>query len=340
MKNNSRCYIVAEIGGNFTDYETAVRLIDDAKECGVDAVKLQTYRAETLVDGTAVFDMENIKGVLQKDFFKQYEISDELHEEVYKYAREKGLEIFSTPAHDTDLELLEKLGTDIYKIGADDAVNTPFLKKVASIGKPIMLSTGMCTLDEVKQSVNTILESGNTNLIIMHTVSLYPTKDEFVNLNVIKSLQREFPDFTIGYSDHTIGVEACIYAAVLGAKVIEKHFTYDKHAEGPDHMHSADKNDMKRLVNAVRQYECMCGNGIKAPVDDEVKNRRNNRKSVITICDIKEGEIFTEKNLDVKRPGIGIEPQFYEKILGKRALRDLKKDTMIHWSDIGYVQER
>lgn len=339
MKNNGRCYIVAEIGGNFTDYETAVRLIDDAKECRVDAVKLQTYRAETLVDGTAVFDMENIRGVLQKDYFKQYEISEELHEKVYAYAREKGLEIFSTPAHGTDLKLLEKLGTDIYKIGADDAVNLPLLKKVAATGKPLMLSTGMCTLDEVKQSVNAVLETGNTNLIIMHTVSLYPTKEEFVNLNVIKTLQREFPDFTIGYSDHTLGVEACIYAAVMGAKVIEKHFTYDKCAEGPDHMHSADKNDMKRLTDAVRQYESMCGNGIKAPVDDEVKNRKNNRKSVITVCDIKKGAVFSENNLDIKRPGIGIEPQFYDKILGKRAARDLKKDTIISWSDICYGQE-
>lgn len=331
-----KCYIVAEIGGNFTEYEIAVRLIDEAKECGVDAVKLQTYRADTLVDDKAMFDMENIKGVRQKDFFKKYEISAELHEKVYKYAREKGLEIFSTPAHYTDLEILESLGTNIYKIGADDAVNIPLLKKVAALKKPIMLSTGMCTLEEVKRSVNIILESGITNIIIMHTVSLYPTKEKFVNLNVLKTLQKEFSNFIIGYSDHTMGVDACIYAAVMGAKVIEKHFTYDKNADGPDHMHSAEKEEMKRLVSSIRQFEMMQGNGIKAPVDDEIKNRKNNRKSVMTICDIKKGELFTEKNIDVKRPGIGIEPRFYERILGKRSSRNIEKDMLLDWGDIVY----
>lgn len=329
-----KCYIIAEIGGNFTDYETAVRLIDAAKRSGVDAVKLQTYRADTLVSGSAVFDMENIKGVPQVEYFKKFEISKDLHWKIYAYARQAGLQIFSTPTHYTDVEMLEELGTDIYKVGADDAVNIPFLKKLARLGKPLMLSTGMCTLEEVKTSVNAILEEGQSDLIIMHTVSLYPTRDEYVNLNVIKTLMREFPEFVIGYSDHTLGVDSCIYAAAMGAKVIEKHFTYDKGADGPDHILSATEEEMTRLVRAVRQFEIMSGNGIKMPVNDEVKNRKNNRKSVITTKAVKKGEIFTEENLDIKRPGTGISPRWYEEILGKRASCDMERDTLLSWTDI------
>lgn len=328
------CYIIAEIGGNFTDYETAVRLIDEAQQSGVNAVKLQTYRAETMVSGTAMFDMENIKGVLQKDYFKKYEISEEMHRQIYAYAREKGLDIFSTPTHYTDVEMLEELGTDIYKIGADDATNIPFLRKIARLHKPVMLSSGMCTLEEVKQAVNAILEEGNSHIILMHTVSLYPTREEYVNLNVLKTFQREFPELAIGYSDHTLGVDACIYAAVMGAMVLEKHFTYDKNAEGPDHILSATKEEMTRLVKAVRQFEAMKGNGVKLPVSDEVKNRRNNRKSLITIRPVKAGETFTEANLDVKRPGRGLAPVYYEAVMGKRAIRDLETDTLIDWTDI------
>lgn len=329
-----KCYIIAEIGGNFTNYETAVRLIDAAKRSGVDAVKLQTYRADTLVSGSAVFDMENIKGVPQVEYFKKFEISKDLHWKIYAYARQAGLQIFSTPTHYTDVEMLEELGTDIYKVGADDAVNIPFLKKLARLGKPLMLSTGMCTLEEVKTSVNAILEEGQSDLIIMHTVSLYPTRDEYVNLNVIKTLMREFPEFVIGYSDHTLGVDSCIYAAAMGAKVIEKHFTYDKGADGPDHILSATEEEMTRLVRAVRQFEVMSGNGIKMPVNDEVKNRKNNRKSVITTKAVKKGEIFTEENLDIKRPGTGISPRWYEEILGKRASCNMERDTLLSWTDI------
>lgn len=329
-----KCYIVAEIGGNFTDYETAIKMIDQAKDSGVDAVKLQTYRAETLVSGSAVFDMENIKGVPQIEYFKKFEIDEEMHRKIYRYAREKGLDIFSTPTHYTDVMMLESLGTDIYKIGADDAVNLPFLKKVAMLGKPIMLSTGMCTLEEVKMAVNAVLETGNSNLIIMHTVSLYPTREEYVNLNVLKTFQKEFPNFVIGYSDHTLGVDSCIYAAVMGAKVIEKHFTYNKNADGPDHILSATEEEMTKLVNAVRQYERMRGTGIKMPVGDEIKNRINNRKSIILTKDIKKGEVFTEDNIDVKRPGTGIAPKYYEQIIGKCAVTDMKKDTMPSWTDI------
>lgn len=330
---NNKCYIVAEIGGNFTDYETAVMLIDQAKKSGVDAVKLQTYRANTLSSKQAIFDMANTGVASQEEYFKKYELSEEMHRKIYSYAKRKGLDVFSTPSHITDVELLERLNTSVYKIGADDLTNIPFLKGVAKLNKPIMLSTGMSTLGEIKEAVNAVLEEGNDKLIIMHVVSLYPTAPQYVNLEAIKTLQKEFPNFTIGYSDHTLGVDSCIFAAVLGAEVIEKHFTYDKYADGPDHMLSATLEEMKVLVDKIRLYELMRGNGIKMPVSDEIKNRINNRKSIVCARNIKKGERFSNSDIEIKRPGKGILPKYKEMVLGKKAARDMERDTILQWTD-------
>lgn len=330
---NDRCYIVAEIGGNFRDYETAALLIDQAKQSGVDAVKLQTYRAATLSSKHAMFDMENTGVVPQTEYFKQYEIDEELHKQIYQYAKEKCLDIFSTPSHITDVAMLERLGTDVYKIGADDATNLPFLEEIARLNKPIILSTGMCTIEEIREAVNAIVSVGNNKIAIMHVVSLYPTAPQYVNLEAIRTLQREFPQFMIGYSDHTLGVDSCIFAAVMGAQMIEKHFTYDKNADGPDHMLSATCEEMKLLVNKIRLFEQMRGNGIKMPVGDEVKNRRNNRKSIVCVRDMKEGDIITNEDIDIKRPGSGILPKYKEMLMGKRVTRDIEEDTLLQWSD-------
>lgn len=329
-----KCYIIAEIGGNFTDYETAVRLIDQAKASGVDAVKLQTYRADTIASKQAVFDMENTGIVSQTEYFRRFELSEELHKRVFTYAKEKGLDVFSTPSHKTDIEMLERLQTDVYKTGADDVTNLPFLREVARQKKPVLLSTGMCTMGEVREAVDTIVAEGNTDIVIMHVVSLYPTASKYVNLEAVKTLQREFPQFVIGYSDHTSGIDSCIFAAVMGAKVIEKHFTYDKNADGPDHMLSATEDEMKLMVDKIRLFEEMRGNGIKRPMGDERKNRRNNRKSIVCTRNIKEGEVLTETEIDIKRPGYGICPKYKEMVIGKRARRDLEEDTVLQWEDI------
>lgn len=328
-----KCYIVAEIGGNFIDYNIAVNLIDQAKKSGADAVKLQTYRADTIASKQAMFDMENTGIALQKDYFRKYELSEEIHRKVFEYAKKQGLDVFSTPSHMTDVEMLERLGTDIYKIGADDATNIPFLKNIAKLKKPIMLSTGMCTLYEVHDAVEAILEEGNSDIIIMHVVSLYPTAQQFVNLEAIRTLQKEFPQFTIGYSDHTLGIDSCIFAAVMGAKVIEKHFTYDKKADGPDHILSATYEEMKQLVEKIRLFEQMRGNGIKMPMGDEIKNRKNNRKSVVNVRDIKKGERIQETDIDIKRPGFGIPPKYSNLLIGKKAVRDIDKDSILQWVD-------
>ena len=289
FSKQDKVYIVAEIGGNFTDYDTAKLLIDQAKESGADAVKLQTYQARTLASKKAMFDMENTGVESQEEYFKKYELDETLHIQIFDYAKKVGIDIFSTPSHITDVNMLERIGVDVYKIGADDLTNIPFLQKVARLNKPIMLSTGMGTLQEVRDAVNAIVEEGNDKISIMHVVSLYPTAAQYVNLNVIKTLKKEFPEYAIGYSDHTLGVDSCLFAAVLGAEIIEKHFTYDKKAEGPDHMLSATKEELKYLVDKIRLYEMMCGTGIKMPVGDEVKNKKNNRKSLIVTKKIAEG---------------------------------------------------
>lgn len=327
-------YIIAEIGGNFTVYEEAVKLIDAAKGAGVDCVKLQTYRAETLAGKKALFDMENTGKISQYDFFKKYELSKEMHKKIFNYAKKKGLDWFSTPAHKTDVEMLESLGVKAYKIGADDAVNVPLLRYVARKKLPVFLSTGMCTMKEIKESVSAILKEGNKRIVIFHTVSGYPTYPEFVNLNAIRTLQKEFPDFPIGFSDHTLSPLTCIAAAVAGAKVLERHFTLDKNAEGPDHMLSSTPEEMKYIVQSVRAIEKMMGDGIKRPLGPEVKNLMNNRKSIMAIKDIGKGDIFSEDNISVKRPGMGLAPKHFDEIIGRRSAREIKEDQLIMRKDL------
>lgn len=329
-----RCYIIAEIGGNFTTFEQARRLIDEAANCGVDAVKLQTYRADTIASTKAIFDMENTGVVSQHQLFKKYEVDETLHNEVFKYAAFKGLDWFSTPSHETDVDLLEKCGVGAHKIGSDDAVNLPFLRYVARTGKPILLSTGMCTLEEVRESVSAIQGEGNDRLILLHAITSYPTHPENVNLRAMQTLMKAFPQVDVGYSDHTMSPVASLCAVAMGARVIERHFTYDKKADGPDHMLSADPAEMKWLVDAIRTFEVMRGNGIKRPADSEKTTRRNNRKSLVAKKALKAGDRLTADNLAIKRPGYGIQPRFYEQVVNRTVGRDLDVDAVLDWGDL------
>lgn len=329
-----RCYIIAEIGGNFTTFEQAARLIDAAAQCGVDAVKLQTYRADTLSSRQAIFDMENTGVVSQYEMFRKYEINEKLHKEIFQYAESKGLDWFSSPSHPDDVELLEKCGVGAHKIGSDDAVNLPYLRHVARTGKPVLLSTGMCTLEEVRESVDAILTEGNEQLILLHAITSYPTHAENVNLAAMQTLMHAFPQLDIGYSDHTLSPIACLCAVAMGARVIEKHFTCDKKADGPDHMLSADPAEMKWLVEAVRNFEIMRGSGIKRPADSEKTTRRNNRKSVVLNRSVKAGERLTEQDIAVKRPGYGIAPKYFEQIVGRKVAADMEKDAVLAWNNL------
>lgn len=333
LKDN-KCYVIAEIGGNFTTFDEAVKLVDLANESGVDAVKLQTYKADTITTRTAKFDLDNVGDMNQYELFQKYQIDFEMHKKVFDYIDSKGLDWFSTPSHKTDVDMLDELGVAAHKLGADDATNLPFIKYVAQTGKPILLSSGMCTLEEVREMINTCLEVGNDNIILFHTVSNYPTYPEQVNLLAMQTLKREFPFLKVGFSDHTIGSTACFAAACMGADVVEKHFTYDKNADGPDHQLSANPKEMKEIVDKIREFETMKGSGAKKPVGKEITNREKNRKSIVAIKPIKKGEVFTLENIDIKRPGHGIAPKYFEEILGKYAKEDIEDDKVLNWSDI------
>lgn len=329
-----RCYIIAEIGGNFTTVEQAKRLIDEAANCGVDAVKLQTYRADTVASKAAMFDMENTGLASQHELFKLYEINDVLHKQVFQYAESRGLDWFSSPSHQTDVDLLESLGVGAHKIGSDDAVNLPFLRYVARTGKPILLSTGMCTMEEVRESVSAILAEGNEQIVLLHAITSYPTHPENVNLGAMQSMMREFPVIPVGYSDHTLDATACICAAAMGARVVEKHFTFDKGAEGPDHMLSADPVEMKHIVDSIRAFEIMRGSGIKRPANSEKTTRINNRKSIVLARSVQAGELLGPDDLAVKRPGYGIPPKYLEQLVGRVAAKPLEADKVLTWSDL------
>lgn len=331
---NNKCYIIAEIGGNFTNFEQAKHLIGLASQCKVDAVKLQTFTADTLASKKSIFDMENTGVTSQYELFKKYEIDEDLHQKIISLCKELSLDIFSTPSHASDVDMLEKFNVCAHKIGSDDATNLPFLKYVAKSNKPVILSTGMCTLDEVREAVDTILAEGNSKLAILHAITSYPTHPQDVNLRAILTLKKEFPNIPIGYSDHTIGNVASICAVAMGAQIIEKHFTWDKKADGPDHQLSADPAEMAELVDSIRKFEIMNGHGIKMPAKSEFKTRVNNRKSIVVSNDLLKGELVTLQNISVRRPGFGIGPKYFEQILGRKINKNIPAEEVLKWDDL------
>lgn len=330
-----KAYVIAEIAGNFTNLEEAKKLIDGAIYAGADAVKLQTYKADTLASKKAKYEMENTGNVSQYDLFKEGELSEQDHIDIYQYANEKNIDIFSTPSHVDDIVLLEKLGTSVYKIGSDDSYNLPLIEEVAKLQKPIMVATGMRTIYEVDEIVDTIMKTGNKNFMIFHAITSYPTTYELANLNVIKTMLDRYPNIIIGYSDHTIGWQCSYAARVMGAMVIERHFTLDRNADGPDHILSSTPEELKILIDAIRIFEKAQGDGIKMPVGQELINRKNNAKSIVINKDIKEGEMLSKKHLSIKRPGYGIEPKKIYDLIGKQVNKDLEKDSILSWDDIG-----
>ncbi len=326
-------YIIAEIGGNFLTFKQAKKLIDLAVSAGANAVKLQTYRAETISSRLAMYDMPNTGNANQFNLFKKYEIDIELHKAIWDYCEQKEIFVFSTPSHITDIELLEKVNCQAYKIGSDDACNIPFLEEAASTGKPIILSTGMCTMNEVRESVSAILGKGNSKLILLHCVTNYPANAEDANLSVIPEMKKEFM-LPVGYSDHTLGNICCLGAAALGANVIEKHFTYDKNAEGPDHMLSSDPEEFEQMAKNIRVLEKAIGDGIKKPSAGELTTRINNRKSIVSVKAIVKGAVITREMIAIKRPGSGIQPKHINEIIGRIAKEDIIAEEPILWNQV------
>lgn len=329
-------YIIAEIGGNFSTFAEGKALIDAAEAAGADAVKIQTYKAHTVSSRKAMFSAEGMEftgDASQFDMFVQYQIDDGVQEEVYAYAKEHEVVLFSTPGHQSDVDVLETLGNCIYKIGSDDAVNLPLLRYVARLQKPILLSTGMCTLHEVGLAVDTVLGEGNDQLMLLHCVTNYPAAPESVNLQAMVSMQQSL-GLPTGYSDHVLGNDVCLAAVALGACILEKHFTLDKSADGPDHALSATPDEWRRLVDSTRSVERALGDGVKRPAAAEQTTRVNNRKSMVSVRDIAAGESIAIDAVDIKRPGYGISPRHWEAVIGKAALRDIPADEVITWEMI------
>ena len=325
------CFIIAEIGGSFHDFDEAVRLIDSAVEMNMDAIKFQTLEAETITTKNNFFDMEATGNVSQYEIFKKFELSKELQKKVVKYANEKNMTIFSAPSHMKDLEIMKEMDLPIFKIGSDLACHIPLLKEVAKIGKPMILSTGMCTLDEIKKSVDAITSTGNEQLALMHCVSDYPTKLEEENLNAILTMKKEF-EFPVGMSDHCIGTTTTFASAVMGANLIERHFRDIHNKPSPDDIHSLTKQEFSDLIQSIRDFEKAKGNGVKSPTISEKRNLMKNRVSIIAMENISKGSTIKEEMVDIRRPGTGIQPIDFWKVIGMKTTRDIQKEEPLEWN--------
>ena len=329
-----RTLIIAEAGVNHNgDINIAKKLVDAAADAGVDYVKFQTFKADKLVNKDAKqadYQIENT-GVVESQYqmLKRLELTDENHHILIDYCDKKGVKFLSTAFDFESIEFLkDKL--DFYKIPSGEITNLPYLIKVAKLKLPIVMSTGMANMQEVKEALAVLIAHGinKEDVTILHCNTEYPTPMKDVNLLAMKTIEKEL-GVEIGYSDHTLGIEIPIAAVTLGATVIEKHFTIDKTMEGPDHKASLEPNELKAMVAGIRAIELAMGNGIKTPSESEQKNIKVARKSLVALTDIKEGEVFNESNITVKRPGTGISPMKWNEVLGSRASRNYKADELL-----------
>lgn len=329
---NQPVFIIAEAGVNHNgNFKLAKKLIDAAAQAGVDAVKFQTFNPKDLVTKTALraeYQAKNMEKESQYDMLKKLMLPREWHKELKDYAEKKGLIFLSTPFSKDDTDFLIKLGVPAIKIGSSDTNNTPYLVHIAAKNIPIILSTGMSDLKEIKESVRTILKSGNDKLAVLHCTTNYPTPFEEANLKVIETLRKDL-GLISGLSDHTLGIESPIAAVALGAKIIEKHFTLDKNLPGPDHRASLKPEELKKMVTSIRNIEKAMGSGKKVPFLSEKKIASVARKSIVAVQNIKKGQIITANYIDIKRPGTGLSPKYYPQILGAKAIKDIKADTLI-----------
>jgi N,N'-diacetyllegionaminate synthase len=326
-------FIIAEIGYNFNTIEEGVASIDRAVECGVDAVKFQSFKPETLTTKSAAFP-EEAGGVNQWEEFDRYQMSEETHRILFDHARKRGVIFFSTPSYYDDVDLLERLGVSLYKIGSDDLTNLPFIKYIAEKGKPVIFSTGMGTMAEIAEAFDTIASTGNDKAMMLYCVSNYPIKDTgLLDLKVIDTFKSAF-GIPVGLSDHTTIIGASIAAVALGASIIERHFVIDKNLNVPDAFFSADPTEMKLLVDEIRNIEKTLGNGLKQPTATETEMRLETRKSMIARRNIAKGEVITKDMFIIKRPGTGILPKFSDLVIGRRAKNAIAEDSVITWDSL------
>ncbi|MFU1858162.1 N-acetylneuraminate synthase [Sphingobacterium sp. NGMCC 1.201703] len=329
--------IIAEAGVNHNgSIENAFKLIDAAVDAGVDYVKFQTFKADKLVSKSAKkaeYQIQNTGNAVdsQLDMLKKLELSHEDHSQLINYCKKFGIQFFSTAFDLDSLQYLKDIGLDLVKIPSGEITNLPYLRKAAQLFNKIILSTGMCTLEDIRLAVAVFEKEGikKEDITILHCNTEYPTPMSDVNMKAMLLIGETFGT-DIGYSDHTLGIEVPIAAVSLGAKVIEKHFTLDNTMEGPDHAASLEPAELKAMVSAIRNVElAISGSGLKEPSASEQKNIAIARKSIVAKTYIKKGSYFSEENLTVKRPGSGISPMKWDEVIGTIANKDFEEDELI-----------
>ena len=341
---NNRVLIIAEAGVNHNgDFETAKKLIDAAAEAGVDFVKFQTFKADKLVSKAAAMASYQIKNVgdenlSQYTMLRKLEMPEAWHYDLKEYAGTKGIEFLSTGFDEESIDFLEKLDMPLYKVPSGEITNKPYLEHIAAKGKPIILSTGMADLTEIRNAMDVIIASGLSPdmITILHCNTEYPTPMTDVNLLAMNAIKKEL-NVKVGYSDHTLGIEVPIAAVALGALVIEKHFTLDRTMEGPDHPASLEPGELKAMVNAIRNIElAISGSGTKEPSLSEIKNKNIARKSIHLKNACKEGHVLSIRDLEMKRPGDGISPMKLDQIIGKKLKKDLPAEHKLTFTELDF----
>lgn len=321
-------FVISEIGANFDSENTAKAMIEASARAGCNAVKVQTFRAETIARADAFFTFEDGSRVSQQEFWKAHELSRELHVSLKQHAESLGLEFFSTPSYFDDVDMLDDLSVPCFKVGSDDLTNYPFLEYVAGKGKPVILSTGMSELGEVEQAVRTVLSTGNDQLILLHCLVGYPAPRHDANVRIVQTLRDNF-GVLVGFSDHTRGNLASILAVSLGAVIVEKHLTLDRSPGGPDNDTSVEPQEMADLVSDVRDVRTVLGSAVKAIRPGEMKWRAAGRKSLVAAANLSAGTVLSADMITIKRPSDGVHPKYLPLLLGRRLNADLEKDAFI-----------
>lgn len=338
-------YLIAEVGVNFYDtaklsgltpLDEAKRYADEVKAAGIDAIKFQSYKAGTIVskNSPAYWDTKEEPTQTQYELFMKYDsFGEKEYRELYAYCKEIGVDFLSTPFDYNSADYLEDM-VDVYKISSSDLSNIPFLKHIARKGKPILLSVGASYISEVEEAVRAMKEVGCKDITLLHCVLSYPCKNEDANLNIIKTLKKIFPDCKIGYSDHTKPDEAMTIlttAYLLGAEVIEKHFTLDKTLPGNDHYHAGNPADFTKAIRNFGIVDIVLGQEEKTVLNCEIIPRREARRSLVLTKSLKKGDVITPNDIMAKRPGTGIAPYYAEIVIGRRLLKDCEEDTILTW---------
>lgn len=334
---NSPVYIIAEAGVNHNgSLALAKSMIHAAAEAGVNAIKFQTFSADALVTRKAAKANYQLQATSMKesqyDMLRRLELDEDAHCELIEMCQGCDITFMSTAFDISSINLLERLGNKVWKIPSGEITNLPYLGKIGSYGQDILLSTGMCNLSEIAAALSVLESSGTARkrITLLHCNTEYPTPMQDVNLRAMATLSSTFPGLKgVGYSDHTCGIEVPIAAVAMGAAVIEKHFTLDRNQPGPDHGASLEPDELMKMVQAIRNIEVALGNGVKKPSPSERKNIVVARKSIVALFDIRKGDIYTENNLTVKRPGDGISPMKWFEVLGQNAIRNFKEDELI-----------